>query len=741
MKHRMLFCKKVLAFAMLLILSHSMKICSQTCIDFSQGTSGLYALLQSMWPAHTIIKDSGDETTTIGAGGSYQIMENITGSIIIDADDVYLDLNGFTVSGDTDPLILISEGKQNIMIKNGAFEGSVTNIGLQIDKQANTIVLEDLRISNCDKGMLFNAAECEPITCAKVDNCFTTSCVKGYVLKFAEKVVFEKCQACCCQESGFDLYHARFNKFKECKAIGIGNAVATSDAFGFTSVGGFDNLFYECFAEGVHKDGDSGDGTWCKKAIGFNFGFADDDATLPEMESKIINCLVDTVKAPASSWYHAMGIRFDALLAAEIIEGPVGSFTTKNSPTIVDWSPQCDLIAIAQHDDSGIGGGDDSGGFKLVRLIGTDLIETASYDVADLKIESLQFSPCGRYLLFTDSDGANHLSIYDVKKHMVVATFNAPAVTGPLFYVPYARWANCSNRIILSGRRATVAANGTSYYVLAFNGSSLNLLRTVGYLETGGATYTDFDISPDDKFIAAAIEENTEYFTISDLNNFVPAIGSQQFGDDPRFNPTICCGKYYIASLLSRTSTLFISHFDSVAKTLTLVTTFVAPDGKLINDYKWHPTGKYLAVEYDDEAGNVVAIFRFNPQGPTYLEELYEYTPTRIFLGGAVWIDWSPCGNYLVIYGDKNDSDPFADTEIIELGNCVKCCVADHNKIANVNGGMCGIGIFGASCCNGITRNVGYGNCVNFSQGIYNKYCNGLSGPHSLLGNWSIPPY
>jgi len=735
MKYKIPFYKKVMAFAMLLIFSHSMKICSQTCIDLSKGTTGLYALLQSMWPAHKLI---GNTDTEIIAGGSYQVMENIVGSIIIKADDVVVDLNGFTVSGTEDPLIIVQEDQKNIVIKNGSIEGDTLNTGVQVDRGASTVILQDLNVSNCATGVLLSGTECKPVKCCKVDNCFTTSCVKGYVLEFTEKVVFEKCQACCCQESGFDLYRSRFNKFKDCMAIGIGNAVATTDAFGFTSVGGFDNLFYECFAEGIHKDGDSGDGTWCKKVIGFNFGFPiDPDTSLtlinyPEMESKIIRCLVDSVQAPDSSWYHAMGIRLDSVLpdasaTDPITAGDAGSFVDVEYVPFagVDWSPQCDLIAFGQKEDIAEFAG---GGLKLIGYDGTSLIDNIDLENFTAPPSTIQFSPNGEFILITYGGGTSQISIYDVKKRMLIPT----AIANPGANTPYAAWFNCNNKIVFSG----ATSNQISVYL--FNGKTFTLSQSFNFGGVGGP----LAISPDDKFFVLNRSTGDNLF-LALLDGFFILKELDDAGRNPVFNPTVCCNKYYIATLVTGDgSILNVSFYNFNGNTLTNFASISTEDQ--IKDYKWHPSGKYLAVSRN--GGNdqgIIEVYRFDPQADQAqrLVKMYEYTPVRISGAGELWIDWSPCGNHLVIFGDKGGSPANYDLEVIELGNCVKCCVVDSNKVANSSGGQCAIGIFGTTCCNGITRNVGYENCVNFSQGVYNKYCNGLSGPHSLLGNWSIPPY
>ena len=731
MKHKISSHTKALAFAMLLAFLHVN--CQQTCIDLSRGTSGLYALMHSTWPAHTIIGGGNKQITT---GGSYQIMENIEGSIVILANDVVLDLNGFTISGSISPLITVTEGLKNVMIKNGSIEGDASNIGIEVLGGASTILFEDLDISNCLVGMTFTGAECYPVTCCKVDNCFTTNCGSGYELFFAEKTVFEHCQVSCCQVNGFLLYRSRFNKFKDCMAIGIGNDDPQFDAFGFTSFGGFDNLFYECFAENIHKDGQAGDGTWCKKAIGFNFGFAYDSETrielsdYPERESKIIKCLVDSTEVPDGSWYHPMGIRLDSILTDSnevdpII--PVGDaitvldpgFTPTSDPQArqVDWSPQCNLIVTAEQKG-------ENGAIKLTSFDGNTLVLTDTVLVIGRPF-TVEFSPDGKYVM--SGNGNSGLLIYDVKTLQ-------PIVSIPGTGVVSATWFNCSNKIVVS------SAEGIRIYF--FNGKAVTLSGTIAL------TNSNVSVTPDDKYLFINPINNASWF-VYDLNN-LSQVGSLVTGcTSPVMNPVVCCGTYYVAGIeflgaAEPGSSVRVFAFDGEQGTLTPIVT-LALGAVRVQPCSWHPSGKYLAVPTNNIGGvGSVEILQFDPQVGT-LTPFYSYTPTRVVPSAStftsLFVDWSPCGDKIVIYGNPATPGTDPDLEVVELGACVSCCVVDSNKVANSSGGQCAIGIFGTSCCNGITRNVAYGNCVNFSQGVYNKYCNGLSGSHTLLGNWSIPPY
>ena len=73
---------------------------------------------------------------TISASGSYYLTKNLTvtagDAITITADNVSLDLNGFAISSTASPAggtaILLSGGRQNIHIGNGAITGGVKSM-------------------------------------------------------------------------------------------------------------------------------------------------------------------------------------------------------------------------------------------------------------------------------------------------------------------------------------------------------------------------------------------------------------------------------------------------------------------------------------------------------------------------------------------------------------------------------------------------------------------------------------
>jgi len=307
-----LICPIYLGVIFFLFLVHTNSF-SHTCIDLTKGNM-LTAMLHSMAPAHTIINDGED--IVIEKEGSYHILGHSEGAIVVNADNVIIDLNGFTLSGSTSALITVSA--ENIIIRNGVIEGGCFNTGILFAAGARNVLLQNLYITNCQTGISFEGMVNIPVECCRVLNCYISVCDTAVQMEQACNNIFKNVVACCCQYAGFSLNYSKYNKFQQCKTIGIGTDDKSENVSGFVSLTGLDNLFYECFVENICKKDDA---NFCTKAAGFRFGYAQEQeglADVPERESKIINCVVDSIVT--TSLGNAYGIYLESkLLAADAI--------------------------------------------------------------------------------------------------------------------------------------------------------------------------------------------------------------------------------------------------------------------------------------------------------------------------------------------------------------------------------------------------------------------------------------
>lgn len=83
-----------------------------------------------------------DGPTTITLPGSYCLIQDVNGSIIIDSDSVILNLNNHEISGATNNIEILS-GHSEIFIKNGVIRNAANN-GILIEEDASNIEINNV---------------------------------------------------------------------------------------------------------------------------------------------------------------------------------------------------------------------------------------------------------------------------------------------------------------------------------------------------------------------------------------------------------------------------------------------------------------------------------------------------------------------------------------------------------------------------------------------------------------------
>jgi len=771
MKYKNPFYRKVMALAMFLLLSIPITIVSMseitqknTCLPTSMGQR---PLLHSIDQMHQIISDG--KTTIITEPGSYHIVENIVGNIIVDADNVFIDLNGFTAKSRINgPVFWVKENRSNVLIKNGAIIGNIDvsdlvdceeetevgdlllNDGVLVSEGASLVVLENLRISNCENGVAFEGVSGNEISCCKVLNCSVAECYKAFYLGYVLSSVFECCNNCCCAEYGFDLEHCQFNKIKKCKSVRTGNSDPSRVAIGFASVSGRDNLFYECMAEGIFKCPET---NFCRKASGFMLGCIGDSPG--ETETKIINCLVDSV----TSGYNAnsYGIQLQMCLKTDMDINPcpvtAGNFSSAEQITDVDWSPTGDKIAIsfAADPDNGI-----PGAVKILQfdcctwsVVYTDTHITQAGDN-----QHLEWDPTGRYLAVTTADG-NNSAIFDTLYHR-----NVPAFDGSEEHVfkglANPVWSRNGNYVLV---REGEIVNGGDYvrvYRIDETGTEWVFRGDLNLDSVDSSIPTNPEVSPDGKFLAIPMLGGN-IFLYSWSWDFEPFDGdtppvtemtpvasevetSLSAVNDVAWNPIACNGRYYLVAVGTRGISdpypnIELLGFDGVGM-LGVIETDDFND--VLTRVKWSPNGKYFLV-YGTSGS--AAIYSFDPDADgdgDKIIKVYSYSLGYEALAGGV--DWSPSGKYAVM-GASIDEPTAPDFAILDVAHAPTNCMIVGNKIANVTGGLCGIGIEGSNACNAIAQNMCYECDLSFSRKMLDVWYCGLVGINEGHYNVSIPPY
>jgi len=705
MKHKI----SVVIFATLFLFSIPSKISSEQCIDFTRGNQ-IKALLGSMKPASWMVNDG--VVHIVDTGSSIQLLENINATVQISADTVVVDLNGFKIKSSNSPVIQIDADQKNIVIKNGSIEGirpegsgTVPAVGVLIKDGAKSVHLENLNITHCFKGIHLEGTPGNKVECCTFTNCFINDCEVGVDMVHANKCVFQDCDVCECNYKGFSVVECMYNKFIQCKAIRVGPGDLSWGAYpldgltaGFAALGGKDNLFYECFAEAVCKTDAATE--WCRKAMGFWFGF---EGNVPETESKIVNCFVDSIKG--AGFGNAFGINLEMKLRDSIVSIIKGDFIPDNegSAIDIDWSPQGEYVAVVTYVVGTIH-------LRVFRFDGSTFgqVFSTDFDSSTFPV-GVEFSPDGQLLAIVYGGAAGSLKVYRV------SDFNE-LVSLPLDPDPTdVKWFHCGRTLAVT--RAAGQEDDPELSVFYFDGDELILIKDVSIPGVDGA-FT-IAISPDDKYIAVGDSAGDLY--IIEVASWTvvegPITGAGTLID---FNPVACCGKYYIASSGPPPNShypLFIYEFDSNAKHLRLITSLESTFAPL-SDLEWLPDGKSLAVAGATSSPGVY-VYKFNPQTKS-LSLALSYDGASLGPATANRIAISPCIRYMIISGDEENE---VDTEFVALGYSVNKCVVENCRVANVKGGLCGIGIIGGGACNLIDANLLYGSCVNASEGVFNTFC------------------
>lgn len=135
------------------------------CTDLSTELDDTIAKVDGLLPCEqSILFDQSDIPLTISASGTYCLSENVSTvtpnrAITIDADDVTINLNNFSVSGGTN-VIETTTGHRNITIRNGLIQNATPTVttngyGLFVNN-ATSVVVQDVTFANNLVGALFS---------------------------------------------------------------------------------------------------------------------------------------------------------------------------------------------------------------------------------------------------------------------------------------------------------------------------------------------------------------------------------------------------------------------------------------------------------------------------------------------------------------------------------------------------------------------------------------------------------
>jgi len=676
-----------------------------------------------------------NSNTTIEYPGLYILGQDIPNGIHVTVGDVVIDLNGYTVIDQSGAShgILIDENLKNIFIKNGALQGSgkdtSTTNGIWIKDRTELVKIQDVNIYGFNKGMYLDGLSsisavksCSVIDCSFYDN------DKGAVLNYVRRSVFENCEALNCVQAGYELYHCRYNSFYQCIALETINSSPTEHAIGFSIDGGLANLFLECVANGTEKTSSN----FGYNATGFLLkGDATHDG---EKRTELVKCIASRSKAADDG--NAYGIHFDATLKDAPFDALVTSTDGPSDANVVDWSPECDFIAVGYNYTN-------TAQLRMFNLDSGTLVLFSMKEPNDKDIKSVAWSPRGEYLAAgsANNSGGNEFFMYKFNPRKPSLSYLEPLV---------------GNSKSLGGDVNSISWHPESRYIaVGLSTDATSELQIWGFendalgsavidLDTSSSDILDVEFSPDGKYVATITGATLKIYSFnpliaSPLTLMVNLSGAPLYGGSLKsinWSP-IACGQNYLLALGgtdSSSKNIQVLHYDGSASVSGVVTQASLSTSAHINSVKWSPNGRYLLTGGNSSGEPDAEIFIFDATAPSLIS-----SGTGDLPGGPVnSVDWNSGGSLSIIVGQETSGDSLA---IFSSANAPYKCVAKYCEVLSCEGGLCGIGMEGPSSCHLLIRNIGYENDINFSEGVFNTYKQGLNGSPLNLDNVSFPPY
>lgn len=673
-------------------------------------------------------------------------------SIVIEADSVAVDLNGYTVydTTGTGTPIAINDGQYDITIKNGSLKGvgkdTSSSSGLVINEGASMVRVEDVRISDFNIGIHLDGSASDNIKACKFNKCYLFENNKGISLNYAIKCVFEDCTVYNSALRGFELLNSELNHFYLCKALETTTEDPTEIVAGFSSGSGSGNIFTECLANAMTKEGN-----FCGiNIIGFYLHAG-------EKESEIVNCIANESIISGTSGT-AYGILLNFLTTEtttwedDIFAIASTKWEAKPSANIVDWYPgNINYIAV---------GYDYVPSSSQLRIYNYDCglsFFTSARPEDELfpetlpnngDIMSLAWRPDGEYLAVGIKITYGwELYVFKFDPSLATPLTLVAADTIVLRSLNCLTWDSTGNYLaggtgdqdtpIVYPQTATTPIG--TIYIWSFDDTTDTLTRTTDpatnpNAQIGATNINCINFSPDNNYIAIVFDNltgvNLEIFSVAAGVIGAPAVSQIINGgvnlNSVHWNPQFSGPTYYLI-VGGETSTggtfvgsnlLALSYAGGGAVTELEGDPSLAPT----NCVRFSPNGEYVLSCGDTTDGNAIEIFKFDPTASN--PDILVSQNTSIFPGGnAKAGDWSPDGKNIVVVGENVDTAVYASG----ISDTSKCIVK-NNEATNCTGGIGGVGIEGSSSKNLIIRNITYGNDTNFGFGVSNIYTDRLTG-------------
>ncbi len=639
--------------------------------------------------------------STINQAGFYKLAANVSNQITISADNVTLDMSGYTVSGGVNG-IQIQPNFGNIVIRNGTIN-TVTSDGIFVGSGCNDITIEDIVIKNALIGIHFSS-----VTTGAIENCEMSQNTTGILLDNSHNINLKNCVAFCNTHASFDLISSTTNCFEDCKALstGEGNVDLNGTIFGFVSQNGYGNIFERCIANSTQ-------GLTVTGADSLISGFA---LRGTEHATKIIACEAANSTTNPQGFAIPYGILIEGAL--EQLHSITGDLRSSGTVFSASWSPDRKYIAAG-------GGGLVGGSAQQLQVLTFDqAVESLSSVAGDLSVGNLvytvSYSPDGEHIAIGGSGifggTGNDLQIFSFNRitHSLapkIGIFNTTSV------VLAVNWSS-DGRYLAVGGTSITGGTGDNFQIMFFDPIASSLQPLTGAFGSVG-TVRSVSWSSDNKYVAVGgngltggTGDNLQIFAFENniLTSVAGGLGSSGTVRSVSWSPD----NIYVAvggnGLTGGTgNSLQIFSFDD---TYNLVPLAGSLSGT-IQSLSWSSDGKYVAVggnSLSGGTGNNVQIFLFDRGTNTLIPKTGLFSsPVDMFT-----VQWAPDGSSISVGG--NSLSVNALQIISGLTFPQKNVLKNNTVYSNFSGeALYGLGISGSSISNMIIGNTAYNNPHNYA--------------------------
>ncbi len=694
---------------------------------------------------------------TIATSGFYKLATNVTNQITISVSNVTLDMNGCTVSGGTNGIV-INSGLSNVTIKNGTVTG-VTSDGIQINSGCNDIILDNITVKNCLRGISGTQ-----FSNAIIRNCDMVLNTTGLQIDTGRNIIVDHCAASANTQAGYSLLTSTTCIFLDCKALATGDGNTNTsgteaNVFGFVTSNGYGNMFQRCIANS----------TQALNATNVNVVVAGFALRRGEGATSIIGSEASNstsspygITVPYGIWLEPT---FDTLTSVTSVNPDDG---TGDTVLALDWSPDGKYVAVG-----GTISGTTNNDLLVYRFDRPSevltLVTSANPDLGSTgdTVNTVAWSPDGNYLAvggaISGTTFNNDLFIYrfdNVNDFLSSVTSVNPGGGSNADTVNAVDWTPDGKYLAVGG--TILGTTGNDLYVYQFDRVAETLTQVASVNpDAGGTSDSVFAVnwSPDGIYLAAGgtisgtTNDDLFVYTFNPSTGFLsqivavaPAGSTTNPINTVQWSPD---GNYLAVGrtlTVSKTSDLFIYRFSRSAQTLTQVDAIQVGGNSgatdSVNSVNWSPAGKYLAVGGTITGGTDedFFIYLFDRTTET-LTSLFSANPDSGSTTDTVnAVSWSPDGGYIAVGGviaGTTGNDFFIYRAIQFPQNNVITDNTVYGNSGNRNPG--GVGIFGSSISNLIINNNSFNNPFNY-QFVANAFNQLFGEGQSGLQNATVQP-